>query len=205
MSQKVNFSEWPRYNYYKIFAEMESPHLTVAFHVDVSPLLNSSKNLFSTILFLIHRTCEEIPEFLYRIQKDSSVVYYESVDISFNILAKDGLFSNHRIAPICNYEKFSDEVQLAIKAKNIRGEIQIDPDQDQSLIVTSFVPWFSFLGIREPVINKNDSIPRITWGKYTPDGKLPVSIQVHHGLVDGVHLGKFYEILSRKIVEFSGQ
>jgi chloramphenicol O-acetyltransferase type A len=203
MSQIVNFAEWPRYKHYKIFAGMESPHLTVSFNIDVKPLLNSSKNFFSTILFLIHRTCEEIPEFRYRIQKDASIVFYESIDISFNILAKDGLFSNHRLSPIYNFEKFNNEVQLAIKAKNERGEIQIDPDQDQNLIVTSFAPWFSFLSIREPVINKNDSIPRITWGKYTANGQLPMSVQAHHGLIDGLHLGKFYEILSQKIIEFS--
>lgn len=203
MAKIVNFTEWPRYNHFKIFSSMESPHLTVSFSVDVNPLLNSSKNFFSTILFLIHRTCEEIPEFRYRIQGDASVVYYESIDISFNILAKDGLFSNHRLGPIYDYEIFNDEVQLAIRAKNEKGEIRIDPDQEQNLIVTSFIPWFSFAGIREPVINKYDSIPRVTWGKYTANGQLPVSIQAHHGLIDGFHLGKFYEILSKKIIEFS--
>jgi chloramphenicol O-acetyltransferase len=29
---------------------------------------------------------------------------------------------------------------------------------------------------------------------------MPVSVQVHHALVDGIHLGKFYEVLAENIV-----
>lgn len=203
MSQLVNFAEWPRYQHFKIFSSMEFPHLTVSFDIDVKPLLSSGKSIFSTMLYLIHRTSEEIPEFKYRIQNDGSVVYFDKVDISFNILAKDGLFSNHRLGPIQNFEAFHEEVQKAIKLKSEKGIVVIDPDQDQGLIVTSFLPWFSFSSIREPMINKNDSIPRITWGRYTPEGKLPISIQSHHGLMDGVHLGQFHDLLKQKISDFS--
>lgn len=199
---QVDFETWPRYKHYQIFTGMDYPHLSISFNVDVNPLIGKSKNLFSTMLFLIHRTCEEVPEFKYRIENDGKVFYYDQLDISFNILAKDGLFSNHRMAPNHNYAQFSDAVQVAINEKSQKGQIEIDPDQKQNLIVTSYVPWVSFMGLREPIINKNDSIPRITWGKYTPDGQLPISIQAHHGLIDGVHVGNFFNILTKKIREF---
>ncbi len=202
MSQLVNFAQWPRYQHYKIFSAMDFPHLTVSFDVDIKPLLKSSKSLFSTILYLIHRTSEEIPEFKYRIQPDGSVVYFESVDISFNILAKDKLFSNHRIGPIKDFNKFHDEVQEAIKLKSERGIVQIDPDQEPNLIVTSYVPWFTFTSVREPMFDKNDSIPRICWGRYSAEGMLPISIQAHHGLMDGYHLGQFHDLLKQKINAF---
>jgi len=41
-----------------------------------------------------------------------------------------------------------------------------------------------------------DSVPRIAWGKFFEDGeflKMPLGVQVHHALVDGVHMGRFYE------------
>jgi len=202
-TKSINFEDWSRYQHYKVFAGMDSPHLTISFNIDIKPLLGSSKNFFSAMLFLIHQTCEEIPEFHYRIENDGSVMYYEDLDISFNILAKDGLFSNHRMATVGDFEEFNTAVQLGIKAKSEKGQIQIDPNQKQNLIVTSYVPWFTFTGLREPSFNKNDSIPRITWGKYTADGQLPVSIQAHHGLMDGVHVGEFYRILNEKIVAFA--
>ena len=42
----------------------------------------------------------------------------------------------------------------------------------------------------------HDSVPRITWGKYfkTADKILmPLSVQAHHALIDGRHMGKYFE------------
>jgi len=41
-----------------------------------------------------------------------------------------------------------------------------------------------------------DSIPRFAWGKFFPEGqalKIPLSVQGHHALMDGIHMAKFYE------------
>jgi catechol 2,3-dioxygenase-like lactoylglutathione lyase family enzyme len=40
-----------------------------------------------------------------------------------------------------------------------------------------------------------DSIPRFAWGKRFEDGnylKMPLSVQGHHALMDGIHMGEFY-------------
>ena len=50
--------------------------------------------------------------------------------------------------------------------------------------------------------DKDDAIPRITWGKYVRQDDretLGLSIEVNHRFVDGVHLGRFYEALQQKI------
>ena len=44
-------------------------------------------------------------------------------------------------------------------------------------------------------MNPADSIPRIAWGKYFEENgkiKLPLSVQAHHSLVDGVHVGQYF-------------
>lgn len=43
-----------------------------------------------------------------------------------------------------------------------------------------------------------DSVPRFAWGKRFEDGtflKMPLSVQGHHALMDGIHMGKFYAIM----------
>jgi len=45
-------------------------------------------------------------------------------------------------------------------------------------------------------MHPGDSIPRFAWGKiYKQDQRLmmPLSVQGHHALMDGVHMGRFYE------------
>jgi chloramphenicol O-acetyltransferase type A len=39
-------------------------------------------------------------------------------------------------------------------------------------------------------------VPRIAWGKFVTEGDrviMPLNVQVHHGLIDGLHAGRFYE------------
>jgi len=40
-----------------------------------------------------------------------------------------------------------------------------------------------------------DSVPRFAWGKHYWEGerlKMPLSVQGHHALMDGIHMGRFY-------------
>ena len=42
--------------------------------------------------------------------------------------------------------------------------------------------------------------PRITWGRFTEVHKrviMPLSVQVHHGLADGYHVGRFFELFQQ--------
>jgi chloramphenicol O-acetyltransferase type A len=41
-----------------------------------------------------------------------------------------------------------------------------------------------------------DSVPRFAWRKLFEDDeslKIPLSVQAHHALVDGLHMGRYYE------------
>lgn len=51
---------------------------------------------------------------------------------------------------------------------------------------------------------QDDSIPRICWGKFTQENGrvyLGMSVEVNHRLIDGVHIGRFAEALTRRIQE----
>ena len=46
------------------------------------------------------------------------------------------------------------------------------------------------------------AIPHIAWGKYVPVGdrlEVGMSVEVNHRLIDGVHVGRFAETLTRLI------
>jgi chloramphenicol O-acetyltransferase type A len=58
------------------------------------------------------------------------------------------------------------------------------------------LPWVSFTSFTHPMrLHPADSIPRFAWGKFFREGrkfKMPLSVQGHHNLMDGIHMGKFY-------------
>jgi chloramphenicol O-acetyltransferase type A len=59
------------------------------------------------------------------------------------------------------------------------------------------IPWVSFTSFTHPInLDPVDSVPRFAWGKFFPKGdslKMPLAVQAHHALIDGIHLGRFYE------------
>ena len=73
------------------------------------------------------------------------------------------------------------------------------------LIYITCIPWISFTHISHTIsINRNDSVPKISWGKYYKDGDkvlLPFSVQVNHALIDGFQIGKYVEKLQEYIDE----
>jgi chloramphenicol O-acetyltransferase type A len=69
------------------------------------------------------------------------------------------------------------------------------------------LPWISFTSITHPYDEKFGSIPVISMGKYYRQGDqvlLPLGIQIHHGIVDGYHVGLFFEHLNRIVHNLEG-
>lgn len=65
-----------------------------------------------------------------------------------------------------------------------------------------------YTALRQPVPTPADSNPRLTWGRFEErDGRavMPVTVLVNHALVDGVHIGAFFEALERETGAFAAQ
>jgi chloramphenicol O-acetyltransferase type A len=76
-----------------------------------------------------------------------------------------------------------------------------EPGRDDFLFLSA-MPWVSFTGVQHAMhLTPADSVPRIVWGKYyQQEGRtfLPVSVQVHHALVNGLEIGRFFAFLEEK-------
>jgi len=93
---------------------------------------------------------------------------------------------------------FVKKAKEASQTQKVYFDYERMAGRDDFLYITC-IPWISFTHLSHTIsINRNDSVPRISWGKYfEQDGKvlLPFSVQVHHAFVDGVHVGQYFERL----------
>ena len=49
---------------------------------------------------------------------------------------------------------------------------------------------------------RGDDNPKATWGKYRREVRrliMPFSLQVHHSLMDGLHVGRYFEALQERL------
>jgi len=193
----LDLESWPRRKQYEFFKAMDYPHINVCFPLDITILKTYCKDrgvsITHSILYISARTANSIREFRLRIRGEQ-VVIHDQVDPSYTVLRADESFS------FCTVEYSDDAKTLmeraVVQQKKVYAEmvLQDEPGRDDYLYI-SVLPWISFTNTTHPVnMNPVDSIPRLVWGKfYTAENKtlLPYSIQVHHALADGVHMGKF--------------
>ena len=78
-------------------------------------------------------------------------------------------------------------------------------DDRSDMIHYSALPWVAFTSFSHARNwRREDSVPKIVFGKYTErDGHrlMPVSVEVHHALMDGLHVGRFLERLQLYFME----
>jgi chloramphenicol O-acetyltransferase type A len=100
-------------------------------------------------------------------------------------------------------ERFLARCQVAIAETQAASRLLLDEPQRDDMIFLSCVPWFSFTSATHPVdVRSGDSIPRISWGRTIErDGRtlMPVNLQLHHGLADGLHVAQFLEALQASL------
>ena len=195
----INMETWARKEHYKVFTSWTHPHFNLCANVDLTTFLplvkqhNFSLNL--AIVYVVTRTANAIPEFRYRI-RDEHVVEHDVVHPSTTILAEDDLFTFCTLDFKLDFAEFETGAQKLIAYLKSNPTLEDEPGRDDLLFMTA-VPWVSFTSFMHPIdLNPVDSVPRFAWGKYFTEGdliKMPLSVQGHHALMDGVHVGKYYE------------
>jgi chloramphenicol O-acetyltransferase type A len=81
-----------------------------------------------------------------------------------------------------------------------------DVEGRDDLTYITCVPWVSFTNLSHTIsFNKDDSVPRLAWGKYFKEGDkilLPFSVQAHHSFVDGIHIGRYIDCFQGYLNQF---
>ncbi len=201
MMKYMDMERWDRKEHFLFFNGMDYPHFNVCADVVMTTtsayIKDHDLSLFTTILYAISHVANRIEAFRLRIRGDR-VVLHEAVHPSFTVLTEERLFGFVEVKYTAQAPRFFDEVDKAIHGARRTASLEDEADRDDYLFVSS-LPWVKFTAISHPIhMHPTDSIPRISWGKATKNGSdmiVPVSVQVHHALADGLHIGAFFESL----------
>ncbi len=195
----IDMQNWSRREHFKVFSAFDHPHFGMSANVDLTTFYPVVKQRgFSSTVALVYvfsRAANAIPEFRYRIRGEK-VVEHEIVHPSITILTEEDLFSFCTLDYVENFLDFASRAAARIAYAQEHPTLEDEPGQDDLLFMTA-IPWVSFTSFMHPMhLQPADSVPRFAWGKFFEDGKIlkmPLGVQVHHALMDGIHVGKFYE------------
>lgn len=197
----IDMDNWKRKDHYNFFKEFGYPHFNIGGNVDITKFYKYIKEnelpFFISTLYAVSKAANNIKEFRLRIREDR-VVEHDDIHPSFTVLADEELFSFCTSNFIDDFKDFKTNTLKDINDVKNNVIIKNEPGRDD-LLYTTCIPWISFTNIIHPLhMNPVDSIPRIAWGKYFEEGgkiKMPISVQLHHALADGIHIGKYFDLL----------
>jgi len=193
----IGLETWSRRDHFKLFSTYDQPHFSMTANVDLTAFRSAVRerghSLTVAIVYVLARASNVIPEFRYRIRGED-VVEHEIVHPAATILVDEDTFS------FCVFDYAEDYAEFAAGAAERIDYVKEHPwvdtvPRDDYLFMTA-IPWVSFTSFTHPVhLQLLSSVPRFAWGRFFEEGdllKLPLNVQAHHALMDGVHMGRFY-------------
>ena len=201
MKTLLDLENWNRKEHFAHFSQMEEPFFGATVEIDCTKAYQTAKNLnTSFFIFYLHKTLvavNEIENFRYRIAKDK-IYINNRIDASATIGREDGTFGFSLIEYNPDFKIFQQNAQAEIERIQNTTGLFTREFNDDNLIHFSAIPWLNFTSLSHARrFAYPDSCPKISFGKVitSATGKktFALSVHVHHGLMDGLHVGQFVD------------
>ncbi|MDE6670626.1 MAG: chloramphenicol acetyltransferase [Ruminococcus sp.] len=202
----IDEKTWNRAIHCSVFRNSIEPSFCVTFEADITNFKRSIKEKkLSFTMAMVYAVCKcanEIEAFRYRFL-DGKVVLFDKIDTAFTYLNKDTeLFKVVNVPMLDNLQEYCNS---ALKTANEQKEYFTGPLKN-NVFQCSSMSWVKYTHISHTISgNKDNATPLFDWGKYyEKDNRImiPISVQAHHSLVDGLHIGQYVEKLQKYFNEF---
>ncbi len=202
MKRTINLETWARKGHFEFFKTFDEPYYGVCVKVDVTAAYAMAKSRgYSFFLYYLYQTmaaAQRVEAFRMRIE-GGEVVVYDVVDGGSTVGREDGTFGY-------GYFPFTEDIEEfmragAIEVERVRGTTGLERRERMNVVRCSALPWIDFTSISHARrFSAGDSCPWVSFGKMTEAGgrrSLPVSVHVHHALVDGLHVGQWVDCFQK--------
>lgn len=203
--QLVDFNSWKRKEHFEFFSQFEEPFFGITCELNCTAAYQYCKSkqisFFLYYLYQALAAAQVIENFRYRIV-DGNVYLYDRINASPTIMRPDGTFGFSYMDYSEDFDTFYSEA-VKVRAAVQAGSGLIPAVSGENVIHFSTLPWIRFTSVSHArSFSFPDSAPKVTFGKLTIVGDhrvIPVSVHAHHGLVDGYHVGLYFEALRQRL------
>ena len=195
----LDLDTWPRRDAFDYFRGFDKPYFNVCLRVDVARLKQVVADsriggLTLACYFIALRLANLHEAFRYRIEAQR-VRVHPVVSGSSTVLREDDSFGFADFDDQPDFTTFVACAATAIAAARA-GRAPFEPKPDaQACIHFTTLPWLHFTSFSHARNwGREDSVPKLAFGRVDIDGAhawMPLSIEVHHALMDGLHVGRY--------------
>ncbi len=215
MGRYLDISSWARRDLFEFFRRYGNPYFNICAQLDVTRLRDYLRERPETSTSLTYHYCalraaNEIEPFRYRL-REGKVFVHDVIHGGTIVLLPNESFNFAYFGYHENFQEFISEAHDSVMKAQAPGA-SFTPNPGDDRIHFSVLPWISFTSFAHARnLGVEESVPKIAFGKFTKQGKqnlLPISIDVHHALMDGLHVGRYLDRLQELLDEpqaYSGE
>lgn len=200
----IDINNWVRKDYYDHYMHKVCCTYSITSNIDITgvrtALKNINKKIYPAQIYMLTTVVNQYQEFRMNIDSDGNLGFWDELNPSYTIFNKEkelfsSIWTTHSDSFIQFYENCISDIDCYSSAENLMPK----PDQPLNTFNISSLPWTSFTGFNLNLYTDGSYLPPIfTIGKFIEqDNKvlMPLSVQVHHSVCDGFHVGRFNNAL----------
>ena len=198
MEKYLDVSTWARREIFEFFRDFDKPYFNISTQLDVTHLLASLRARPNVSLMLAYhyfalRVANEIEPFRYRL-RDGKVIVHDVIHGGTTVLLPNETFTLAYFDYDDDFDRFMERADRAVQ-EALTGDGAFRPDPQDDRIHFTTLPWVSFTSFSHARNwRREDSVPKIAFGKFIKKDDrvlMPFSVEVHHALMDGLHVGRY--------------
>ena len=199
MKKIIDLASWNRREHFEFFSSMDEPFHGLVVNLDCTSTylhcLRNKQPFFLSYLHKILQAANDTQAFRLRIE-EGVVVEYDRVHCNVTVGRSDGTFGFCSIDFEPDFVRFVPPAQVAMQGvKQGSGLGLKDTTVRTNEVHFSTLPDIRFTGLTHARrYGAQSGEPKISVGKVFQEGVrwwMPLATFVHHGLVDGQHVGAF--------------
>jgi chloramphenicol O-acetyltransferase type A len=198
MPTYLDLATWPRRQLFEFYRDFDKPYFNICTRLDVTNLLSELRNhpgvsVALTYHYFALKAANEIEPFRYRL-RDGQVLVHDVINGGTTLMLPNDTFTLVYFDYAETFAEFIGPAQQAVDDMKKVGTFQPRHEDDARIHCTT-IPWISFTSFSHARNwRREDSVPKISFGKFTQENDrtlMPLSVEVHHALVDGLHVGRY--------------
>jgi chloramphenicol O-acetyltransferase type A len=196
----LDVERWPRRAMFEHFRGFDHPYFNVCARLDVAALKAATAAAGASFSLACHhialRLANQIEPFRYRFE-GGRVRIFATVHGSTTVLRDDESFGFAGLEHDELFSRFAARGAHSLAAARARQGGFEPHTADAALMHFTTLPWVHFSSFTHARRGeRDDAVPKVAFGRIDSDGDrrwMPISVEVHHALMDGLHVGRYLQ------------
>lgn len=208
MPTYIDLDTWPRRELFEFYRDFDKPYFNVCTRLDVTNLLQElakhpGVSVALTYHYFILKAANEIEQFRYRL-RNGRVLVHDVINGGTTLMLPNETFTLVYFDYADTFAEFIGPAQRAVEETKKDGGFRPRHEDDARIHCTT-LPWIAFTSFSHARNwRREDSVPKISFGKFIRENDrtlMPFSVEVHHALVDGLHVGRYIERIEEMLAQ----